>query len=65
MANKLYEITTTFCVYAKNKDEAFENAMELTEELRSEKLSLRAIKGEPHYEDMEFFYIDEPQEVIK
>jgi hypothetical protein len=60
---KLYEITVSFCVYADNQEEAFEKASEMTEDFVEEKIKYRVIKGEPHYRDMEFFYIDEPQEV--
>lgn len=56
---KLYEITVSFCVEAEDQTKAWSEANRLTEELQA---TLHFRSGDE--KDMEFFYIDEPQEVI-
>lgn len=59
---KLYEVTVSFCVYAKNENEAWELGNSLTDNLATD-LAKRDKPNEPTDENLAFFHIDEPQEV--
>lgn len=62
---KLYEITVSFCLHAESQEEAFALANIETEDLQN---SLRnrfdpKTMNPKEKKDMDFFYIDEPQEL--